>query len=193
MKKLLFLAVMALCIAFSVSFILGAKKSQLNDFKLVTYDIDNNSIEISSYSTLNKNGMLKVCLKRYTDTAFYNYQLSKDEVEKVNKLSSNKLQNFVIKKQLDKNYGYAGSRNYLNFKVKNRDERLCFIQPFMNPEFNEIINLLTDKIYKQDKTALTSKFEIDFRAIKQEILKQSEVDNYLPQKQFPSTPMRKNN
>ncbi|MFZ4930159.1 hypothetical protein [Chryseobacterium sp. Mn2064] len=191
MKKLLFLVILTLCIGFSLSLTLGGDKPQLDDFKLVTYDINNNGIEISSYSTVDKNGMLKVCLKRYTDTAFYNYQLSKDEIEKINKLTSNKLQNFVIKKQLDKNYGYAGSRNYLNFKVKNRDERLCFIQPFMNPEFNEVINLLTDKIYKQDETALTSNFKIDFRKIKGEILKQNEIDNYLPQKQLPPPPMRK--
>jgi len=103
------------------------------------------------------------------------------------------LQNFVDKKQLENNSYYAGSRNYINFKVKNKDERLCFIQPFMSPEFSEIMDLLTEKIYKQDEIAITSGFKIDFEAIKNDILKQNEIDNYLPQKRLPPPPMRKFN
>lgn len=193
MKKLLFIGALILSILFILSVAINPQKNKLSNFKLVVYDIENSTVSISSYSTLDKNGILKVCLKRYHDTVFYKYQLTKEEIEKVNKLSSSKLQNFVDKKQLENNSYYAGSRNYINFKVKNKDERLCFIQPFMSPEFSEIMDLLTEKIYKQDETAITSGFKIDFEAIKNNILKQNEIDNYLPQKQLPPPPMRKFN
>lgn len=193
MKKLFFFSALLISILFILSVTLNPQKIKLSNFKLVVYDIENNTASISSYSTLDKNGILKVCLKRYHDTAFYKYQLTKEEIEKVNKLSSNTLENFVIKKQLDKNHNYAGNRNYINFNVKDKDERLCFIQPFMSSEFSEIVDLLTEKIYKQDETARTSGFKIDFEAIKNDILKQNEIDNYLPQKQLPPPPMRKSN
>ncbi|HCM34207.1 MAG: hypothetical protein E6Q35_10305 [Chryseobacterium cucumeris] len=193
MKKLLFIGASILSILFILSVTINSQKIKLSNFKFVVYDIENNTVSISSYSTLDKNGVLRVYLKRYNDTVFYKYQLTKEEIEKVNKLSSKKLQNFVEKKQLENNSYYAGSRNYMNFKVKNKDEKLCFIQPFMSSEFSEIMNLLTEKIYKQDETAITSGFKIDFEAIRNDILRQNEIDNYLPQKQLPPPPMKKFN
>jgi hypothetical protein len=193
MKKIIYSVVLILCVGLILSCSLDTHKNKFTDFKFVVYDIENNTVSISSYSILDKNGVLRVYLKRYNDTVFYKYQLTKEEIEKVNKLSSDKLQNFVEKKQLENNSYYAGSRNYINFKVNNKNERLCFIQPFMSSEFSEIIDLLTEKIYKQDETAITSEFKINFEAIKNDILKQNEIDNYLPQKQLPPPPMRKFN
>lgn len=192
MKKLLLLGVLVGSILFTLSLTINSQKNKLTDFKFVVYDIENDIISISSYSTLDKNGVLSVYLKKYNNNVFYKYQLTREEIEKVNKLSSSKLQNFVDKKQLENNTYYSGSRNYINFKVKNKDERLCFIQPFMSSEFSEIMNLLTEKIYKQDESAITTAFKIDFETIKNDILKQNKIDNYLPQKQLPPPPMRIN-
>ncbi|MBL1222494.1 hypothetical protein JET18_16700 [Chryseobacterium sp. L7] len=172
-----------------LSLIFNAQKIKLSDFKLVAYDIEAKDISILSYSTLDKNGKLNVYLKRYQDTVFYSYQLTNEEIEKVNQLFSGKLQDFVIHKELEKDTYYAGNRNYINFKVKDNNEKLCFIPPFMALRFNEIIDLLKEKIYKQDESARISEFKINFEHIKKDILKQSEIDNYLPPKNNP--PLRK--
>lgn len=60
MKKLLFYAAIILCIGTCLSLTFCSTKSKLNDFKLVSYEIQNNEVEISSYSTIDENGVLKV-------------------------------------------------------------------------------------------------------------------------------------
>ncbi len=177
--------------ALILSLALSAQKIKLKDFKLVVYDIETKNVSILSYSIIDENGVLKVYLKRYKDTVFYSYQLTNEEIEKVNQLFSGSLQNFVASKELEKGSYYAGNRNYINFKVKNNNEKLCFVPPFMNTKFNEIIDLLKEKIYKQDESAKTSEFKIDFEKVKNEILKQNEIDNYLPKKESPPPPMKK--
>lgn len=185
MKKGLLLTILFAGVLFS------AQTLKLDDFKLITYDTESdNRISIHSYSKINKQGILNVYLKRYKDIVFYQYQLTKDEIEKVNQLSSKKMEDFVVKKQLDKNQGYAGNRNYITFQVGKNKDKLCFIKPFMDPNFNSVISLLEDKIYKQDESAKSSGFTIDFESIKNEIIKQNDIDNYLPQKQLPPPPMR---
>ncbi|WP_131329505.1 hypothetical protein [Chryseobacterium piperi] len=183
MKNLLFFLTLIL------SLMLNAQEIKLNDFKLIAYDIEAKNVSILSYSTLDKNGKLNVYLKRHKDTVFYSYQLTNEEVEKVNQLSFGKLQDFVVRKKLDKSTYYAGNRNYINFKVKNNNEKLCFIPPFMSSSFNDIIDLLKEKVYKQDDSARISEFEINFDQIKNDIQKQNEIDNYLPEKSLP--PIRK--
>lgn len=193
MKKLLFFTTLILCIGICLSLTLGSKKSKLNDFKFASYEVENNGISISSYSTLDENGILMVFLKRYKDSAFYKYQLTKDEVEIVNRLSSKKLQDFVIKKKFEQGSGYSGSLKYLSFKKGGKIENLCFIRPFMNNEFNESIILLESKIFSQNDSCKISKFSIDFDKVKMEILKQEQIDNYLPKKQTLPSPIMKLN
>lgn len=193
MKKLLFFAAIILCVGTCLSLTFCSTKSKLNDFKLVSYDVENNGILISAYSTLDKNGVLKVFLRRNKDTVFYRYQLSKDEIENVNKLSSKKLQDFIIKKKFEPGSGYSGSLNYLTFKTNKTKEKLCFILPFMDNEFKESIQLLENKIFSQNDSCRISRFNIDFDNTKKEILKQEQIDNYLPKKQALPPPMKKNN
>jgi len=177
--------------ALVLSLVLNAQKNKLSDFKLVAYDITAKHVSILSYSTIDINGVLKVYIdKSNTGLDFYSYQLTNEEIEKVNQLSSGKLQSFVARKELKKNMHYAGNRNFLSFQNKRNEEKLCFIQPFMNTKFNEIIDLLEEKIYKQDESAKAPEFEIDFENIKKEILKQNEINNYLPQKELPPPTMR---
>ncbi len=185
MKNLLFF------IALLLSATLAAQKIKINNFRLVAYDIEDKNVSILSYSTIDRNGVLKVYIKGYKGSAFYSYQLTNEEIEKVNQLSSEELQSFVARKELEKGMHYAGNRNYITFKTKKNSEKLCFIPPFMDSGFNEVIDLLEEKIYKQDESAKSPKFEIDFEKIKNDILKQNEIDNYLPQKDLPPPPMRK--
>ena len=183
-KKLLFIVLF-------IGVLLNAQELKFNDFKLITYDIESdNTIIIHSYSSIHKDGILHVYLKRYKDTVFYKYQLTKDEIDQVNQLPSKKLEDFVVKKQLEKNHFYAGNRNYITFKVGKNNDKLCFIKTFMDSDFNRIITLLEDKIYKQDELAKSANFTIDFESIKKEILKQNEINSYLPQKQLPPPPMQ---
>lgn len=185
MKKIFLLIVLCIGVLFN------AQKMKLDDFKLITYEVDPiNNVNIHSYSIIDKQGFLKVYLKRSKDIVYYKYQLTKDEIEKINQLSSKKMKDFVAKKQLDKNQGYAGNRNYITFQVGGKKDKLCFINPFMDAGFNNIINLLEDKIYKQDDLAKSADFTIDFESAKKEIITQNEIDNYLPQKQLPPPPMR---
>lgn len=191
MKKLLFFAAIILCIGTCLSLTFCSTNSKLNDFKLVSYEIQNNEVEISSYSTIDENGVLKVFLKRYSDSAFYKYQLNSDDIKIINKLSSKKLQEFVVKKEFEEGSGYSGSLNYLSFKTQKRNEKLCFILPFMDNQFNEGITLLENKIFSQNDSCRTTKFKIDFEKTKSEILKQAQTDNYLPKKQSLPPPMKR--
>lgn len=193
MKKIIFSVVLILCVGLILSCSLDTDKNKLVGFKLVSYEIQNNEVEIYSYSTIDENGVLKVFLKRSGDSAFYKYQLNSDNIKTLNKLSSKKLQEFVIKKEFEEGSGYSGSLKYLSFKTQKRNEKLCFILPFMDNQFNESISLLVNKIFSQNDSYRTAKFEIDFDKTKSEILKQAQIDNYLPQKVLPPPPMRKFN
>ena len=64
MKKLLVLGVLVVSILFTLSLTINSQKIKLDDFKFVVYDIENNTVSISSYSTLDKNGVLRVYLKK---------------------------------------------------------------------------------------------------------------------------------
>ncbi|AZA47052.1 hypothetical protein EG346_02045 [Chryseobacterium carnipullorum] len=193
MKKLLFLTAIILCIGICLSLTFCSTKSKLNDFKLVSYDVENNGILISSYSAFDEKGILKVFLKRYNDSAYYKYQLTKNEIESINKLSSKKLKDFIIKKKFEPGSGYSGSSNYLSFKIDNKNENLCFILPFMDNEFNESISLLESKIFSQNDSCKISGFNIDFEKVRREITKQEQIDNYLPKKQSLPPPIKKTN
>ncbi|UCA58455.1 hypothetical protein KB553_15545 [Chryseobacterium rhizoplanae] len=82
MKKLLFIGALILSILFILSVAINPQKNKLSNFKLVVYDIENSTVSISSYSTLDKNGILKVCLKRYHDTVFINTNSLKKRLKK---------------------------------------------------------------------------------------------------------------
>ncbi|MEC5395867.1 hypothetical protein [Bergeyella sp. RCAD1439] len=175
-----------------ISFNSCAQKNKLENFQIVSYDLNSpNSVEINSYSTLDKEGKLKVFVNGSKGPAYYSYQLKPEDLKQINKLANKNLEEFVQKKQLAENQGYAGSRNYISFFKKTK-KQLCYIEPFMNKEFNEISNLLFDKIYSQQDSAKISKFFVDFNNVEKEILKQDKIDNYLPQKSLPSSPLMPN-
>ncbi|MDV2448640.1 hypothetical protein CMU93_14140 [Elizabethkingia anophelis] len=168
-----------------------AQKIKFKNFELISYEIESkNNIEFNSYSTIDKNGKLKVYINGSRGKAYYSYQLNDDEIKIVNRLYDQNLEDFVKKKRLDPNQGYAGSRNYISFQKNEHKNSLCYIVPFMNSEFTAISDLLTDKIYAQKDSAKIGEFNIDFKRLEKEIIKQNQIDNYLPQKQLPPPPMR---
>ena len=59
----------------------------------------------------------------------------------------------------------------------------------MNSEFLKILNSLEEKIYSQQSSAEVPTFNIDFNKLEKDILKQNQIDNYLPQKTLPPPPM----
>ncbi|KUJ56387.1 hypothetical protein [Chryseobacterium aquaticum] len=166
-------------------------QKKVTDFKLVSYDLkSNNELSISAYTTLDKDGVLSVYLDRERDKVFYQYKLSHNELDAINNLSDKNLDQYVIKKALDANQGYAGSRNYLSFKVNGKEDKICFILPFMDSDFKKVIDSLEDKIYLQDDSQRTEAFTIDFKKTEKEIITQNQIDNYLPNKSLPPPPMR---
>lgn len=179
-----------LLLTFLLSFTSFAQKVKLENFQLVSYDINSsNRVEFNSYSTIDKNGKLNVYIDGYKEKKYYSYQLSETEIKLINGLDKENLESFVAKKQLDANHGYAGSRDYISFQKNGKKKEICFILPFMNSEFLKILNSLKDKIYSQQNTAETSKFNINFDKLEKDILKQNQIDNYLPQKTLPPPPM----
>ncbi|OCA69099.1 hypothetical protein BBI01_17980 [Chryseobacterium artocarpi] len=182
-KKFLFLLLI------QVVFVSCQKK--ITDLKLISYDErSNNELKINAFSTLDKDGVLLVYLDRQRDNVFYKYKLSQSEIDQINTLASKKLENYVIKKSLDLNQGYAGSRNFISFKVNGKEDKICFIKPFMDSDFNKIIDSLEDKIYKQEDSQRTEAFQIDFKKTEKEIANQNQINNYLPSKSLPPPPMR---
>jgi hypothetical protein len=166
-------------------------QKKVTDFKLVSYDIkSNNELSISAYTTLDKDGVLNVYLDRERDKVYYQYTLSQSELDEINSLSDKNLDKYVIKKALDANQGYAGSRNYLSFKVNGKEDKICFILPFMDSDFKKVIDSLEDKIYLQDESQRTEASPIDFKKVEKEIITQNQIDNYLPSKSLPPPPMR---
>ena len=182
-KKFLFLLLMQI--------VLISCQKKVSDFRLISYDVESgNQLKINAYSSLDKDGVLNVYLDRERDKVFYKYKLSESELDQINSLSKNKLENYVAKRALDQNQGYAGSRNFISLKVNGKEDKLCFILPFMNSKFSKVIDSLEAKIYQQDESSVTEKFPIDFKNVEKEIMNQNQVDNYLPSKQLPPPPMR---
>lgn len=171
--------------------ILGFSQTlKVNNFKLVTYENASKEVKILSYTTIDKKGKLIVFLDDEKSPSYYSYQLTKNEIVELNKLFKKNFQEFIERKKLDDNEHYAGSRNFISYNYYKAIEQICFITPFMDSEFNEIIDLLQNKIYKQEPSAKISKFEIDFDSVKNSILIQEKKDNYLPQKELPPPVMR---
>jgi len=151
--------------------------------------ISSKNLEISSYSTIDPDGRLNIFINGNHGPAYYTAQLSDHEIEALNKLTEKNLQSFVKTKKLGAGMHYAGGRDYISFNQGKKQSQMCFIEPFMSDEYNELINTLSDKIYNQDDSTKTKKFAIDFNKIKAEILKQNKIDNYLPKKELPPPAM----
>lgn len=173
-----------------ISFKSFAQKIKLKDFELVSYEMSQNGeVTIESYARINDDGKLGVYINGILGKAYYSYQLNSEELKKINRLSQMKLTNFISKKQLEPNQGYAGNRNYISFTKNGKQNALCYIVPFMNQEFVEISNLLKDKIYAQKDSAKISEFKIDFIKLEKEISKEDKNHDYLPKKTLPPPPM----
>ena len=111
-----------LLLTFLLSFTGLAQKIKLENFQLVSYDINSsNKVEFNSYSTIDRNGKLNVYIDGYKGKTYYSYQLSENEIKTVNDLDKENLESFVAKKHLDPNHGYAGSRNYTLGAVPRRN------------------------------------------------------------------------
>lgn len=168
------------------SLFLNAQNNELTDFKLISYDIDSlKNVTINSYSSIDNNGILNVYMEEDGVPTYYSYKLSTEESDKIKKIYNNNLEDYIEKKEFEPDTFYAGSRNYLTGKINNKTKKLCFIEPFMKSDFNEIIDILQDKIYKQEESAKISKFKINFKLIKKEIVLQNQIYNYLPEKKLP--------
>ena len=180
MKKLIII------LSLFLSIFSSAQNNELTDFKFISYDIDSeNNVTINSYSSIDKNGLLNVYMEENEIPTYYSYKLSTDELDKIKKVFNNNLHDYIEKKELGPNTFYAGNRNYITSTINKKTKKICFIEPFMKVEFNEIISLLNEKNYLQDDSAKTSKFKINFKSIKKEIILQNQIDNYLPEKKLP--------
>ncbi|PKF74548.1 hypothetical protein [Chryseobacterium sp. PMSZPI] len=88
----------------------------------------------------------------------------------------------MAQKKLNKNQGFAGKRKFINFNYKGKNKSLCFIEPFMNNEFMNILKPLNEKIYQHESSAKITSLSTDFGKTEKEIIEREKIDNYLPEK-----------
>jgi K+/H+ antiporter YhaU regulatory subunit KhtT len=177
MKKFSLFIFICLCIN------LFSQKNIIQDLKIVDYElISNNKIEIKSYATLDKKGNLTVYSDSWDGKNYFQYTLTSEEINQLNSLSGKNIESFVKQKQLNKNEYFAGNPRFMSYKSNGKVYSLCFIEPFMNNEFMDILKILNSKIYKHDETAKIQMQTNDFKKVEIEIIERSKVDNYLPTK-----------
>lgn len=151
--------------------------------KIADYELESNlEVQIKSHSTLDKEGKLIVYSDSWDGKNYFKHQLSPEETNKINLLTSKDLESFIKQKQLNKNEYFAGSRRFITFKVNGKIKSLCFIEPFMTDEFKDFLKVLDKKIYSHDESAIIIMPASDFKDTKKEIIERGKVDNYLPQK-----------
>lgn len=173
--------ILVICLVLIASF-LNAQNLKIKNFKIVDYEITNDGIvEISTHSTIDKKGNLIVYSDSWDGKNYFQYQLTHDEIEKLNILAEKDLQTFVKQKKLNNNEFFAGERKFITFFYKGKKKSLCFIEPFMNEEFKAILKSLK-KIYKHDEASKIAMLSTDFEETKKEIAEQEKIDNYLPKK-----------
>jgi len=162
---------------------LNAQKLEIQYLKIADYDVESNSdIQIKSHSILDKKGNLIVYSDSWDGKNYFKYKLNPEEINKINLLTSKNLESFIKKKQLSKNQYFAGSRKFITFKLNGKIKSLCFIEPFMTDEFNDLLKVLDKKIYNHDESAIIIMPASDFKDTKKEIIERDKVDNYLPKK-----------
>lgn len=160
--------------------------AQTTGLKFVEYDINpKNQIKIEMYSEIDFLNNLNVYILENNKPAYYKYKLDTELLAKLNSLNDKKLEENIESKEMGENHFYAGNRNFLFLKSSTIEQKICFIQPLMKSEFNSIIDSLQEIVYSQNETLKTSKFKINFKTLKKEILLQNNIDNYLPEKQLP--------
>lgn len=160
-----------------------SQKIKAIDFKIVDYEVKSNkNLDIKSFTIIGSNGILTVFSDSWDGKNYFQYKLSNEEINKINSLFEKELDSYVKQKQLNKNQYFAGNPRFITYKINGKKKSLCFIEPFMNSEFMDVIKILNSKIYKHDETAKISKNIEDFGKVKKEIIERSKIDNYLPVK-----------
>lgn len=176
-KTLKFLLIIFYC-AFS--------SAQTTDLKFVEYEMDSkNQIKIEMYSELDSSNYLNVYMLENNKPTYYKYKLDSVLLVKLDSLNKKNFEEYIQTKKLEENHFYAGNKNFLSLKNSTKEQKICFIQPFMNPEFNLVIDSLQEIIYSQNENLKSTKFKINFKSIKKEIILQNQIDNYLPEKKLP--------
>lgn len=176
-KTLKFLLIIFYC-AFS--------SAQSTDLKFVEYEVNSkNQIKIEMYSELDSSNYLNVYMLENNKPVYYKYKLESALLVKLDSLNKKNFEVYIQSKKLKENHFYGGNRNFLSLKNNTTEQKICFIQPFMNSEFNLVIDSLQEIIYSQNEALKSSKFKINFKALKKEISLQNKINNYLPEKQLP--------
>ncbi|QQV02095.1 MULTISPECIES: hypothetical protein [Chryseobacterium] len=166
-----------------ISCLLNAQSLKIKNLKIVDYETQQNGIvEISTHTIIDKKGNLIVYSDSWDGKNFFQYNLTQEEIEKLNLLAEKDLESFVKQKKLNKNQAFAGKRKFITFNYKGKKKSLCFIEPFMNDDFMSILKLLDNKIYRHNSNAKIALFSTDFGKTKKEIIEREKIDNYLPEK-----------
>ncbi|MEJ5105090.1 hypothetical protein [Chryseobacterium sp. MYb328] len=166
-----------------ITCVLNAQSLKIKNLKIADYEIQKNgNVEISTYTIVDKKGNLIVYSDSWDGKNFFQYKLTQEEVEKLNLLAEKDLEAFVAQKKLNKNQAFAGKRKFITFNYKGKKKSLCFIEPFMNNEFMNILKPLSEKIYKHESSAKITSLSTDFGRTEKEIIEREKIDNYLPEK-----------
>lgn len=107
--------------ALLLTLFVNAQKLAIQYLKIADYELEFNSeVQIKSHSTLDKDGNLIVYSDSWDGKNYFKHQLSPEETNKINLLTSKDLESFIKQKQLNKNEYFAGSRRFITFKVNGK-------------------------------------------------------------------------
>ncbi|MGH1519865.1 hypothetical protein [Chryseobacterium sp. JK1] len=165
-----------------ITSVLNAQSLKIKNLKIVDYEIQKNgNVEISTHTIVDQKGNLIVYSDSWDGKNFFQYKLTQEEVEKLNLFAEKDLESFVKQKKLNKNQAFAGKRKFITFNYKGKKKSLCFIEPFMNNEFMNVLEPLSNKIYQHDPSAKIALLSTDFGKTEKEIIEREKIDNYLPE------------
>lgn len=148
-------------------------------------------IELVSYALVKEDGMMQVQVLEGEKLAFYNFQLSQDQVKKISNLlnKSNALKNNMISNKLAPNEHYAGEYHYVEFTSGSHSESLCFIESFMSKEFNTIYDELIQVMFSGSDSSKTNNPNFNTQKIAKKIALQNSQSTYLPPREMPPPEM----
>jgi len=163
------------------------EKPSFKKIEYVSYEDDNGKIKTDSYFVIDNYGNVNIQVKLYKGIEYSKLQLNKKEIAMLNQLfnDSTTLKNYVETNKLSAGDHYAGNYSYLSFtSLDNKIQRLVYISPFMDKDFNDMMEKITHDIIWNPGKEVVSKPSYNLDATEKEISKINKKAN-LPKKELP--------
>jgi hypothetical protein len=133
-------------------------KAKFKRIELATYDLNSprtrqtDKVELLNYTTIDEYGLVEIVNTGYAGTKYYRFQLTTSMIDSLNDIfnGEKQLDKFLLKRKQDEGHHFAGYYKYVRYNfTNNRNDALCFIEPFMSEYFNNVYDRLKNIIYRQ--------------------------------------------